>query len=637
MPPIETHTTPLDERVLAVATRSGEEVLCRSMLSEAHLPGVICHNAAELEEELQRGVGCILITQDALAEGPPERIAAALENQPEWSDIPVLLITEHGDAPIAVWAMDQLSGITVLERPIRVVTAVTALRSALKARHRQYELREHLRSLALLASIVATSEDAILSKTLNGTITSWNQGARRLFGYAPEEILNRSVFLLIPPERREEEEQILQRLRRGERIEHYETTRITRHGKRVDVSLTLSPMKDERGVINGISSVARDITERRLAEEALREANQRKDLFLATLAHELRNPLAPIHNSIHILRMSDAPDAVRQQVLPMMERQVKHLVRLVDDLMEVTRISQGKIELRRERVLVADIFQAAVESSRPLIDAGGHRLTVTLPNDPIELQADSVRLTQVVSNLLNNAAKYSPPSGRIALSATVEAGGVVIRVRDEGTGIPPELMPRIFDAFVQGRNPTGGALGGLGIGLTLVRSLVELHGGTVEARSEGTGRGSEFIICLPLPRPDHRESGGSRGQASEKPAVNRRILVVDDSAEAANSLGKMLQLMGHEVQLAYEGETALEKARHYRPDVAVLDLAMPGMDGFELARRLRGDRRMNGILLIALTGYGQEEDRRRSREAGFDLHLVKPADPAELQAVLTAD
>jgi PAS domain S-box-containing protein len=637
MPPIETQTTPLDERVLALATRSGEEVLCRSMLSEARLPGVICHDAPELEEELRRGVGCILITQGALADGPPERIARALENQSEWSDIPVILIAEHGDAPIAVWAMDKLSGITVLERPIRVVTAVTALRSALKARRRQYELREHLRSLALLASIVATSEDAILSKSLDGTITSWNLGARRLFGYAPEEIVNRSVFMLIPPEHREEEEEILRRLRQGERIEHYETTRITRHGERVDISLTLSPMKDDRGVINGISSVARDITERRQAEEALREANQRKDLFLATLAHELRNPLAPIHNSIHILRMSDAPDAVRQQVLPMMERQVKHLVRLVDDLMEVTRISQGKIELRRERILVADIFQAAVESSRPLIDAGGHRLTVTLPTEPIELQADSVRLTQVVSNLLNNAAKYSPPSGRISLSATAEAGGVVIRVRDEGSGIPAELMPRIFDAFVQGRNPTGGALAGLGIGLTLVRSLVELHGGTVEARSEGTGKGSEFIVCLPLPQPNPGVSGGSQGQASEKPAVNRRILVVDDSAEAANSLGKMLQLMGHDVQLAYEGETALEKARHYQPDVAVLDLAMPGMDGFELARRLRDDRRMNGILLIALTGYGREEDRRRSREAGFDLHFVKPADPAELQAVLTAD
>jgi CheY-like chemotaxis protein/anti-sigma regulatory factor (Ser/Thr protein kinase) len=262
---------------------------------------------------------------------------------------------------------------------------------------------------------------------------------------------------------------------------------------------------------------------------------------------------------------------------------------------------------------------------------------VTLPTEPIELQADSVRLTQVVSNLLNNAAKYSPPSGRISLSATAEAGGVVIRVRDEGSGIPAELMPRIFDAFVQGRNPTGGALAGLGIGLTLVRSLVELHGGTVEARSEGTGKGSEFIVCLPLPQPNPGVSGGSQGQASEKPAVNRRILVVDDSAEAANSLGKMLQLMGHDVQLAYEGETALEKARHYQPDVAVLDLAMPGMDGFELARRLRDDRRMNGILLIALTGYGREEDRRRSREAGFDLHFVKPADPAELQAVLTAD
>ncbi|HEX9892753.1 MAG TPA: PAS domain S-box protein [Gemmatimonadales bacterium] len=591
-----------------------------------------------MTRELQLGGGAIFLTESALSSAPPEGLARLLRGQPGWSDIPVLLLADHGDSPLTAWAVETLGSLTVLERPVRTVTAVTALRSALKARQRQYELRNHLQAQGWLAAVVASSDDAIISKTLEGVMTTWNAGAERLFGYSTAEAIGRPITLLIPEERREEESLILQRLRRGERIEHFETVRVTKEGHQLDVSLTLSPVLDSYGGIMGISTVARDITARRREEEARREADRRKDVFLATLAHELRNPLAPIRNAVHILRLASEHDTIPQHLIPIIERQVGHLARLVDDLMEVSRISHGKIELRRERVDLADVVRSALETSRPLIEAGRHELAVTLPSEPVQLFADPVRLTQVIANLLNNAAKFTPDGGRISLSARVEGTAAVITVRDTGIGMSPDLLGSVFDLFIQGERPAQRQTG-LGIGLTLVRSLVQLHGGTVEARSEGPGLGSEFILRLPSLRLPGREGPAPESlerSGADPPTGSRRILVVDDSRDAADSLAELLRLMGYEVQLAYEGLTALEAARQYRPDVAVLDLAMPGMDGFELARQLRRVPTGNRMRLIALTGYGQEEFRRRSREAGFDAHFVKPADPGALQAVLTA-
>ncbi|WP_411281347.1 PAS domain S-box protein [Gemmatimonas sp.] len=370
---------------------------------------------------------------------------------------------------------------------------------------------------------------------------------------------------------------------------------------------------------------------------ALRDADRRKDEFLATLAHELRNPLAPIRNALQILKMPrvDAETGARSR--DMMERQVEHLVRLVDDLLDVSRVMRGKIELRREQVELATVIARAVETVQPLIDAQSHRLSVRLPSESLAIDADPVRLAQVVGNLLTNAAKYTEPGGRIWLAAVRDGSTAELRVGDSGIGIGPEMLPRIFELFVQVDHASTKAQGGLGIGLTLVRNLVEMHNGTVEARSEGLGRGSEFIVRLPALAPAaDTEHGGDQSEADyQAPSASGfRVLVVDDNQDAADSLAILLELQGHEVQVAFSGVAALEITKAFTPDVVFLDIGMPGMDGYELARRLRQQPGLDAVVLTALTGWGQKEDRRRTSEAGFDHHLVKPAEPQAVQAVL---
>lgn len=371
--------------------------------------------------------------------------------------------------------------------------------------------------------------------------------------------------------------------------------------------------------------------------EALRDADRRKDEFLATLAHELRNPLAPIRNALQILKMPRVDEAMVARSRDMMERQVEHLVRLVDDLLDVSRVMRGKIELRRERVELAAVVARALETVQPLVDAQGHRLSVYLPSESLPIDADPVRLAQVVGNLLTNAAKYTEPAGRLWLTAAGDGDTVELRVRDTGIGIDPQMLPRIFELFVQVDHASTKAQGGLGIGLTLVKSLVEIHHGTVEARSEGLGRGSEFIVRLPKSvraagPPDHGvDQSLPVGQA---PASGYRLLVVDDNQDAADSLAMLLGLQGHDVRVASSGVTALEITKAYIPDVVFLDIGMPGMDGYEVARRLRQQRGMETVVLAALTGWGQKEDRRRTSEAGFNHHLVKPPEPKAIEAVL---
>jgi signal transduction histidine kinase len=363
-----------------------------------------------------------------------------------------------------------------------------------------------------------------------------------------------------------------------------------------------------------------------------KETDRRKDEFLATLAHELRTPLAPIRNSLHILRMAGGDRGVAERMYEMMERQVNHMVRLVDDLMEVSRITRGKIDLRKEPVDLAAVVHSAVETSKPLIEAARHQLAVTLPDEPLILDADPVRLAQVLANLLNNAAKYTPEGGRIWLTARRAGSNAEVSVRDSGTGIPAEMLPKVFDLFMQVERTYSRAQGGLGIGLTLVRSLVSLHGGSVEARSEGPGRGSELVVRLPLaaglaPLQDSRD-------ARPAAVAPRRILVVDDNRDAADSLGMLLKFLGADVCTANDGPAALEAFRTYRPSVMLLDIGLPEMDGYEVARRTRQQPEGGDVTLIALTGWGQEEDRRRSREAGIDHHLVKPVDLGVLEKLL---
>jgi signal transduction histidine kinase/CheY-like chemotaxis protein len=383
-----------------------------------------------------------------------------------------------------------------------------------------------------------------------------------------------------------------------------------------------------------IASVA--IENARLYEK-LREQHRRKDEFLATLAHELRNPLAPIRNGLQIMQLAGDNRQAFQSAREMMSRQVQYMVRLIDDLLDLSRISRGKIELRRESVELATVLHNAIETSRPLIQAAGHELSVELPPTRVWLNADPTRMAQVVANLLNNAAKYTHEPGHIWLSAAQEGDTAVIRVRDSGIGIPRDMLPRIFDMFVQIDAATGLAQGGLGIGLTLVKTLVVMHQGTVEARSEGPGKGSEFIVRLPM----ITESLGiqSPKQKDGLPSVRspaRRVLVVDDNVNAAQSLVLFLKMMGHDTALAHDGPSALEVARSYRPELVLLDIGLPGLNGYEVARRLRQQPGLCDAVLVAITGWGQDEDRRRGKEAGFDYHLTKPADPAALKGLLAS-
>ena len=364
------------------------------------------------------------------------------------------------------------------------------------------------------------------------------------------------------------------------------------------------------------------------------ETDRRKDEFLATLAHELRTPLAPIRNSLSLLRMTGAAARAPLRVVEMMERQVAVLVRLVDDLMEISRITRGKIELRREPVALATVVASAVETSMPWIEAAGHRLSLELPDEPLVLDADPVRIAQVLANLLNNAAKYTEHGGAITLAAARDGAFARITVRDTGAGISAEALPRVFDLFVQAERTYDRAQGGLGIGLTLVKNLVDLHGGAVEARSDGAGKGSEFVVRLPLAlgaAPDV-EPPGREAPAPRVPS--QRVLVVDDNRDAAESLATLLRLFGAETRTAHDGVTGLETFRAFSPAVAFLDLGLPGLDGCELARRIRREPGGAAALLVALTGWGQEEDRRRSAEAGFDHHLIKPVDLGVLEQVL---
>ena len=371
--------------------------------------------------------------------------------------------------------------------------------------------------------------------------------------------------------------------------------------------------------------------------QALREADRRKDEFLATLAHELRNPLAPVRNALQILKMPRVDAETVQRSREMMERQVQHLVRLVDDLMDVSRVMRGKIELRRERVELATVVARAVETVQPLIDAQGQHLSVEMSSDSLLLDADPVRLAQVVTNLLTNAAKYTEPSGRIWLTTGRDGDMAVLRIRDNGIGIAPHMLPRIFELFVQVDHASTKAQGGLGIGLTLVKNLVEMHNGIVQARSDGLDRGSEFVVRLPLLEQGPVPADGpdaARREGESPPHSGKRLLVVDDNQDAANSLAMLLKLQGHEVRVAYSGMAALEMTRTYTPDAMFLDIGMPGMDGYEVARRIREAPGLGSVVLAALTGWGQQEDRRRTAEAGFNYHLVKPPDPKMLENVL---
>jgi len=504
------------------------------------------------------------------------------------------------------------------------------------------DVAERRRSAELqlrLAAIVESSSDAIISKTSEGVITSWNKGAERLYGYRAGEVIGKPISILGFPGERDDFPEIMAKLRRGESIENYETVRRRRDGSRVDVSLAVSPLLTASGDLAGASTIARDISERKQTERRLRETNQelreadrRKNQFLAMLAHELRNPLAPVSNALYVMQQTGATEHDRRAARDIMQRQVQQLARLVDDLLDVSRVMQDRIELRREKTTLASILERAIETVQPMISARAQALTVELPPEPLGVDADIVRLSQAISNLLINASKYTDISGQIRVAARRDEDQVVLSVKDTGIGIAPDLLPQVFELFTQADMSLDRSQGGLGIGLTLVRKLIELHDGTVQAFSEGIGRGSEFVVRLPFVATAD-STAVSRPMTRSK--LERKVLVVDDNVDVAESTAMLLRLGGHEVQVAYDGPSALSALDSFFPHVILLDIGLPGIDGYELARTIRSRPEQNGAVLVAVTGYGQNEDRQRSHAAGISHHLTKPFDPAMLEALVT--
>jgi PAS domain S-box-containing protein len=507
------------------------------------------------------------------------------------------------------------------------------------------DLTERRRSEEMLRSVLDHVIDGIITIDSAGTIESFNPAAEKLFGYQSSEVIGRNVKVLMPEPYHGEHDGY---------IHNYLTTAqakiigIGREvvGRRKDGStfpMELAVSEFHMGEQRFFTGIVRDITERKQLEQELRqrledlaEADQQKNAFLAMLAHELRNPLAPMRNALYLMKMPEAGGGMVTQARDMMERQLHCLVRLVDDLLDVSRIIRSKIELKKEPVDLAVAVARAVETAQPVIDAQGHRLAILLPAQPLWVEADLIRLAQVIANLLMNAAKYTDEAGRISLTVERDGEAAVVCVRDSGVGIPPELLPRIFDLFVQGDRSLARSQGGLGIGLTLVKRLVEMHGGGVTATSAGAGRGSEFTVRLPaLPEGRGGEGHGAMGvRAHVTDALRKRVLVVDDNVDAAESIAMILRVSGHDVRCVHDGPSALQAAKAYRPDVVVLDIGLPGMSGYHVARQLREQPEFRRTPLVAMTGYGQEEDHRLSQEAGFDHHLTKPVDPDALQAFI---
>ena len=495
-----------------------------------------------------------------------------------------------------------------------------------------------------------SSDDAIISKTLDGVISTWNQSAERLFGYAAEEVIGKPITLLIPPTHIDEEPVILQKLRRGERIDHYETVRKRKDGALINVSLTVSPIRDESGSIIGASKISRDITQRKLAEDllrqeiaireraeaALRDADRRKDEFLATLAHELRNPLAPIRQAALIYKAPAATDAQKRWSSDVITRQVQHMSLLLEDLLDISRITRGTLELRTQVVDLAEIVQAAVETARPLIDAKRHDFRTELPSEPVHFVADPLRLAQVLSNLLTNAAKYTDPGGMLRMRASCSGEVVTISVVDNGIGLPADAISSVFEMFSQVASSRDHSEGGLGIGLSLTKGLMELHGGEIEARSAGVGHGSEFIVRLPI-----RNTNVSHQKpaivSTSAPAVSRRVLIADDNRDAGDSLAELLRMDGHDVAVVHNGQEALAAFSAFQPEVALLDIGMPELNGYEVARRVRQGSLGRAVTLIAVTGWGQDRDKAQSLAAGFNHHLTKPIEADRLLEMLRSD
>ena len=489
-----------------------------------------------------------------------------------------------------------------------------------------------------LQIVLSSIGDAVIATGARSEILFTNAIAQTLTGWSPAEAVGRplpEVFNIVHAGTRLPANNPVLGILSGKTSEVVsdDTILVARDGREIPIDDNAAPIRDPSGAVVGVVLVFRDVTERKAAEQALREADKRKDDFLAILGHELRNPLSPIRHAVAVLRAQETGRAHVQRSRDVIERQVAQMTRLLDDLLDVSRITRNRLELRKESLELTTVIAAAVEISTPLIEAKGHRLTMDLPTQSVRLYADPTRLAQVFGNLLNNAAKYTNAGGEISVSAKVAEGQVVVSVKDNGIGLDPAHKPRLFEIFSQAGSALERSEGGLGIGLAVVHGLVELHGGTVEAESDGVNQGTEIRVTLPIetnapapiPKPHATSTVGRR----------LRILIADDNRDSADSMSLLLQLQGHEVRTAYDGAEALAAAESFHPDVAVLDIAMPGMNGYETATRIRREPWGGNVMLVAMSGFGQESDKRRAAAAGFDHHLTKPVDNAVLEQLLS--
>lgn len=518
-----------------------------------------------------------------------------------------------------------------------VAGVVLVFRDISERRKAERALQESEERFRLL--VEGTRDYAIFMLDPSGYIVSWNGGAERIKGYQAEDIIGRHFSCFYPREDVERgwPDEELRRAKLEGRFED-EGWRIRKDGSRFWANVIITALRDETGELRGFSKITRDLTERRQLERAklhaemMSDLSRRKDEFLAMLSHELRNPLAAILSAVQLLHLQQAQEPLHEQASAIIERQVERLTRIVDDLLEVSRVTTGKIRLEQGHLDLRAVVEHAVETVQPLTAQHKHALSTSLPEEPVCVFADPTRMEQVVINLLNNAAKYTDEGGQIWVSLDLIGQEARLRVRDNGIGISQELLPSIFDLFTQGARPLDRSQGGLGVGLTVVRRVVELHGGKVEAHSAGHGQGSEFVVFLPLAEPPRISV--EPGRAISLGSRPLRVLVVDDNRDVALGTALLLRHAGHEIRTAHSGNEALDVVLSFRPDAVLLDLGLPEMDGYEIARRLREKPEFKELILIAVSGYGQEADKRRSEDAGCDAHLVKPAEASKLIEVL---
>jgi PAS domain S-box-containing protein len=626
-------------------TRRDGDVTC-AMLRHVGLDCDVVGNARMLASQLDTSTGAVVLTDAAVVDPDLASVMEALERQPRWSDVPVILLSRpETQSPIDKRRFSKLTNLIVLDRPTSSRALVSAVEAAIRGRERQYQIRDQLNSLQEAdAALRESAERMSLGVQVAGLALAEVDYARqqvhlsaeaaRLFGVGDaEQVLPRAQFLAaVHPDDREA---VSLRLLEPADSMHTDLSAIDyrvvwpdgrvrwvsqRHHLVIDSLMA----QHVRAVI-----VALDVTERK-------NADRRKDEFLATLAHELRNPLAPIRTGLQALARSGGEAAAGTEIRAIMERQLSQMVRLIDDLLDVSRISSGKVVLQCSPVDLRVVAGMAIEASQPFITAGGHEFEANLPSEPIWIDGDASRLSQIMINLLNNAAKYTAKGGVIKLNVSSDGAHAFARVEDNGVGIPPDMLNEVFDMFTQVNRTLDRSQGGLGIGLSLVRRLTELHGGEVTASSKGLGHGSTFTVRLPQMsegRAGPENGAGKEPESKERPPL--RILVVDDIPDVADVLKMLLDLEGFDTRVAYSGPAALDSARQFKPDVVVCDIGLPQMDGHEIARRLRADPDVGPVTLIALTGWGTEAEIRRTRESGFDFHLVKPVEANALLELIS--